>query len=104
MQAGEEALEQQLLLVLDVVVDRRLGHAEVGGDVVERSVVVAARVESASRGPDHRVALHVVVAWPATASGPGRGRRIRVLGRAMLRRVMAAILVPREREVDKATG
>src|SRR5262249_51249390 len=45
-----EALEQQLLLAGDVVVDRRLGDLEPGGDVVERGVVVALAVELACCG------------------------------------------------------
>src|SRR6185437_4112064 len=68
--AGDEALEEELLLVADVVVDRGLGHLESRGDVIERGVVVALAVEGARRGADHRIALDLPVAQPLAAGAP----------------------------------
>ena len=44
-EAGQETLEQELLLVRDVVIDRGLGDAERCRDVVQRRVVITALVE-----------------------------------------------------------
>ena len=81
VQAGAEALEQELLLVLDVVIDRRLGHVELARDVIERGVVISARPECARRGQNHCFALAFAVARASVgcepeitaARGPGGG-------------------------------
>src|SRR5579863_1302898 len=79
---GEEALEQQVLLVGDVVVDRGLRDLEGRGDVVERGVVIALAVEGARGGADHRLALHLTVPPPRPPRGGARGGRLARLGRA----------------------
>src|SRR5207244_12606773 len=73
LDAGHEALEEQLLLARDVVVDGGLGHLERGGNVVERGVVIALAVEFARRGTDHAIALELPVAPPLAAGQPPRG-------------------------------
>src|SRR5579862_2215729 len=73
LDAGEEALEQQVFLVGDVVIDRGLGDLERGRDVVERGVVVALAVEGAGRGADHGLALDLAVAAARAPWGGARG-------------------------------
>src|SRR5438045_1994198 len=75
LDAGHEALEEQLLLARDVVVDGGLGHLERGGNVVERGVVIALAVEFARRGTDHGLALELPVAPPLAARPPRPGAR-----------------------------
>src|SRR6516164_2784704 len=83
LDAGHEALEQQLLLAGDVVVHRRLGDLEPCGDVIERGVVVALAVELACCSADHRIALELAIAQPLAVPAPrgsgggglARGRR-----------------------------
>ena len=70
LQPRAKALEQQLLLARDVVVDRRFRDAERGGDVVERRVVVAVRIEGLRRGADDGLALQVVIAPTLAPRGP----------------------------------
>ena len=55
LEARDEALVEQLLLVRHVVVDGGLAHPEGGRDVIERGVVVAALVELARR--------HAALVW-----------------------------------------
>src|SRR5690348_16824778 len=74
--ARDEALEEELLLVADVVIDGGLGHLERRGDIVERGVVIALAVEGARGGADHRIALDLAVAQALAAGPPGGGARI----------------------------
>ena len=75
--AGDEAFEQELLLVADIVVNGRLGHLERRGNVIQRGVVIALAVEGARGGANHRVALDLAVAQPLAAGPPGGGGGIR---------------------------
>ncbi len=70
LQAGAETLEQQLLFVLDVVIDRRLGDVQLAGDVVQRGVVVTALPEGPGGGHDHRVALALPIPHSRAHRGP----------------------------------
>src|SRR6202008_3487696 len=81
-QPGAEAFEQQLFLVLDVVVDRRLRNLQRRSDVTERGVMVATLVEGPRRGVDHGVTLEGAVAPGLASVAPGRGggREVRVDG------------------------
>jgi len=74
---GDEALEEELLLVADVVIDGRLGHRERRGDIIERGVVIALAVEGARGGADHGVTLDLAVAQPFAAGPPGGDGGIR---------------------------
>src|SRR5947207_1439647 len=81
LHSRHEALEQQLLLAGDVVVDRGLGDLEPGRDVIEGGVVVALAVELARGGANHRLALHRPVAQPLAARPPGGGGGFRLFAR-----------------------
>ena len=71
---GEEALEKQLLLVGDVVVNGGFRHLERGRDVVQRGVVVALFVEGARCSTNYGVALDGPVLHAIPARAPGRKR------------------------------
>ncbi len=71
----QEALEQQLFFVRDVIVDRGLGDLERRRDVIQRSIVKALLVEGAGGGADNGFTLDGVVAQTLPAGFPGRGRR-----------------------------
>ena len=73
-EAGQETLEQELLLVRDVVIDRGFGDAQGGGNVVQRRVVIPTLVERPRCRADHRVTLGAVVLAPAPAAP--RGSRV----------------------------
>ena len=55
--AREMQFAYLLLLALDIVIDRRLGHAQCSGDVVQRRVVEALGVERARGSADDDFAL-----------------------------------------------
>ena len=77
LEPGQDALEQQLLLVGDVVVDRGLGDVQRRRDLVDGGVVIAALIERAGRGPDHRLALDVAGSLARIADRPRGGVRRR---------------------------
>src|SRR5215472_11515763 len=81
LDAGEEALEQQVFLVGDVVVDRGLGDVQRRGDVVERGVVVALTVEGAGGGADHGLTLDLPVPPACPPRRGARGGRLARRGR-----------------------
>ena len=79
--AGYEALEEELLLVTDVVVDGRLGHGERRRNVIQRGVVISLAVEGARGRADHRIALDLAITQPLAAGPPGGGGGILARGR-----------------------
>lgn len=72
------ALVQDFVLVLDVAVQRRLGHAQGLGHVVERGVVKALDPESAARCRDQGVLAQIArVGGLSQGVVPTRGRGLR---------------------------
>jgi hypothetical protein len=65
---------QQPALVAEVVVDRHLGNAGVGGDGLDRGRLVAVREKGARRRLDDRLAL-AQVGWAARSDGRSTGQR-----------------------------
>ena len=74
LHSGEEALEQQLFFVGDVVVNGGFRYLERRRDVVQRGVVVTLFVEGARCGPNDCVALDGPVLHPVAARPPRRRR------------------------------
>ena len=74
------ALQQDLVLVLHVVVQRGLGHVQARSDVVERGGVKAALVEQLGRRLQHGVALGLTLSFAVRDRSPGRSGVGRVFG------------------------
>src|SRR5580693_5711571 len=70
LEAGQDALEQELLFVGHVIVNRGLGDVQSRRDLVDGGVVIAAFTERAGRGPDHRLTLDVAGTLARIAHGP----------------------------------
>ena len=72
---GQDALEQELLFVGHVIVNRGLGDVQSRRDLVDGGVVIAAFTERAGCGPDHRLTLDVAGTLARIAHGPRGGLR-----------------------------
>jgi len=73
-----ETGDQHLFLVLEVVVDRRLGDAKLAGHVAHLRRIVAARAEQRRGGAQHCLAL--LPAFAITLLRPRKGRVATGLG------------------------
>jgi len=72
IQTRAEALEQDLLLVRDVVVQRRFGNAQLRGKILERGVVIATLLKGSRSRQDDRVTLDVALFRSGSWARPGR--------------------------------
>ena len=63
-----DRLEEQLLLVAEVVVDRALGDARVARDAVDRRALVAEAREAVDRGAQERLARRLAPISPTAAA------------------------------------
>lgn len=93
--ADRPALEQDLVLAAEVIIERGLGDVQPLGDVVQRGAVIALFEEQGDGRAQHRLALFVAGAAPALERQPGRlgvGKRV-----AGVHRVAVVALTPEDR-------
>lgn len=69
--AERPALEQDLILAAEIIVQRRLGDVQPLGDIVERGAVITLFKEQLDGGAQHCFALFVAGAAPAFEGQPG---------------------------------
>jgi len=73
LQPDLDAFQQHLILVAEIVVDRRLRHAQPCRDVVQRRLVESLFVEHLHRCAQNGIALGGVIGLALFGGGEGRG-------------------------------